>query len=251
MVAAALRIASRAGLPPALACTVLISSLLHAALMVVPLPSGPGRGNVPTSLPVLQARLTPAPGEADNLARSLPDRSEVPAQLEMPRLQPLEPALLPTAVTTPAVLADTTPAPERVATSGDAGDGLVSAEPLVDMSRLGDLLGRAQTDFPAEVSFPVRVNGQIRVRYPPEAVAQGVEGSVVAWVIVDPTGNVEQVEFAEGDPVFRDAVSEAIRSGQYYPAASGGVGLRFHIALEFRFALGDLATTQTAATTAH
>ncbi len=234
MVPAMLRTASPARLSPALACAALASSLLHAALLVVPLPSGPG-WSVPNALPALQARLTPAPSEADSKPEFVPVPVELLARVEMSSLLSLDNAPQLLRASKPEQLA----AIESAAVAGrDAGDGFVSAQTLTDMARLGDLLGRAQTEFPSEVSFPVRVNGQIRARYPAMALAQGMEGNVVAWVVVDPVGNVEEIEFAEGDEVFRDAVSEAIKSGQYYPAAMGGQGLRFPIALVFRFALG-------------
>ncbi len=157
MVAAALRIASRAGLPPALACTVLISSLLHAALMVVPLPSGTGPRQCPHPLPVLQARAARAACGGRAGAGHTPHR---PERLRCAaRNAPLLPSMLRAATPVPppdhacgAGRHNTRPRTgcEQAAMPAMAA---VSAEPLVDMSRLGDPVPRANR-FPRRSRFP-------------------------------------------------------------------------------------------------
>lgn len=243
----ALLTASRPSLSPALACAALASSLLHAALLAVPLPAGPGRG-APDGIPALQARLTPAPDQATGEPNIAGAPISSPADAGTLKLLPLEQStlMLPPAPSAPLRMVQ--PISVRPRAGGDAGSGFVTAQLLTDPSRLGDLLGRQQTEFPAELSFPVRVNGQIRVRYPAAAIAQGMEGDVVAWVVVDPVGIVEKIEFAEGDALFQDAVSEAIRNALFYPAAIAGKGVSFPIALVFHFALdGSSATPSVAA----
>ena len=242
-----LRSASRIGLSPALACAALASSLLHASLLFVLLPPGPAK-SVPGALPALQAQLTAVPLVSDSRTEFVPPTIDFPARSEIPGLARLDRAQLHLPALKPTQLTEVTPAPELAPAGGGVGDGFVSAQPLADMSRLGDLLARAQTDFPSEVSFPVRLNGEISARYPVAALAQGIEGNVVAWVVVDTVGKVEQIEFAEGDEVFRDAVREAIEKGRYYPAALFGQGLSFPIALEFHFELAAPALQAETAT---
>ena len=116
-------------------------------------------------------------------------------------------------------------------------EALVPAEEVTSLSRLGDLLDRTINDYPREVQAPVRIAGHLDARYPPEARAQGVEGDVVAWVLVDPSANVEEIQIVEGDAIFHDAVIEAIRHGIFKPAFDAGQGLHYPIGLTFHFVL--------------
>ena len=126
------------------------------------------------------------------------------------------------------------------------GDARVPAQEITSLSRLGGLLDRTMNDYPREVQAPVRIYGSIEARYPPEARAQGIEGVVVAWVLVDPAANVEEIQIVDGDPVFHDAVIDAIRRGIFKPAFDDGQGLHYPIGLEFRFALDHAGAPQDA-----
>jgi TonB family protein len=244
--------------PPALAVALLASALVHAGIVAVKLV--PARHAVRADAPVLEARLaavaqvTPpaltvqpfAPHvERDALvsmaaarADALPLRPRTPAPASKPEL---EPDIAPPPAVEAAV--ESEPAVGAAQVDNESGDNLVAAQPLVAMARLGDeLLARAVTEFPIEVQFPARAHGEIKARYPQVALAQGLQGDVIVWVVVSEGGDVQEIEFAEGDPIFRDAVLDAIRSSAFQPAADAGVGVRFPIALEFRFALADAGT---------
>ena len=132
--------------------------------------------------------------------------------------------------------------PAREAGNADAGVATpraAVATPLTAYARLGDYQNRWLSEFPVEVAFPVRVNGEIKVPYPRAALEQRIEGDVVVWAVVNPDGSVEDVQLVEGDPVFRDAIVAALRDARYYPAANRGENIRYPIALEFNFVLDD------------
>jgi TonB family protein len=244
--------------PPALVVALIASALVHAGVVAVKL--APALHAVRADAPVLEARLaavaqvTPpaltvqpfAPHvERDALVSMAAPRAELPAsRARTPApMSKLEPELLvvPPLAVEPAIASE--PAVGAAQVDDESGDNLVAAQPLVAMARLGDeILARAVSEFPIEVQFPARAHGEIKARYPQVALAQGVQGDVIVWVVVSEAGDVQEVEFAEGDPIFRDAVLDAIRTSAFQPAADAGVGVRFPIALEFRFALADAGT---------
>jgi len=198
-------------LPPALALALTASLLAHAALLA--LPASERAGNVAVAVVALQTQLASPPGPPGDAWTAIAAEPLVPLAL-----QPV------------------TLAPVNATAIGRPGDVRVAAREVFELSRLGDLLERQMNEFPQEVQARARFR-RIEASYPPAARAQGIEGTVLAWVVIDPTANVEEIRIVEGDDVFRDAVVEAIRSGTYMPAADGGVGVRFPLLLEFRFAL--------------
>jgi len=74
------------------------------------------------------------------------------------------------------------------------------------LSRLGDLVERHMNEFPREVQISVRFR-DVAARYPAAARAQGIEGTVLEWVVIDATAHVEEIQSVEGDDIFRDAVT--------------------------------------------
>jgi len=201
----------RRSLPPALVLAVAASVLAHAGLLALPSSDRPV-GPVSYALP-LDARVAPARDASSDA------------------WTPIDAAPLPTTPLPPLALASVAAtAVER------PGELRVAAQQVMAVSRLGDLIERQMNEFPREVQAPVRFHG-VEARYPAAARAQGTEGTVLAWVVVDTSAHVEEIRIVEGDDVFRDAVTEAIEAGSYMPAADGGVGLRFPIMLEFRFTL--------------
>jgi TonB family protein len=201
---------------------------VHAGLLA--LPAGDGPGAPATRVPaVLEAMLS---AQVDPPSAALQALSPAPMPLAL-----LPVLALPPLATASAML------PDRIGELAVAAsvDQRVAAQQVTALARLGDFAEREMNEFPREVQAPVRYQGTIEARYPPAARAQGIEGSVVAWVVVDAQANVEEIEFVEGDDVFRESVTEAIRAARFMPAADGGVGLRFPIALEFRFVLDDRA----------
>jgi TonB family protein len=230
--------------PPTLSGAVAVSAVVHAALFAVPVLQG--TAPAPANVVMLEARLAPrVEPQAPVIAQpAAPLHAE-----SAPVISTTKRAAAPTVVASESVappapdkrasdaLAQPAPAEAASAPLDDVGDPRVAAQEVVALARLGDLIERQLNDFPREVQYPVRVYGAIEARYPAEARAQGIEGTVLAWVVVDPSANVEEIQIVDGEAIFREAVIEAIRAGRFYSAADGGVGLHFPITLEFRFAL--------------
>ena len=66
---------------------------------------------------------------------------------------------------------------------------------------------------------------------------------MVAWVIVDAEGRIEEISIPEGGPEFGEAVQNALLSATFLPARDGGKPIRYYTMLEFRFRLGAAGAT--------
>ena len=208
-------------LPPALVLAVVASVVAHAALLTLPASDRPASARPPI-LPI-ETQLAPARQPVFDEWKPIVADALPPLTLPPLALSPLNA----TAIERP-------------------GELRIAAHEVSAYARLGDLLERQMNEFPREVQAPVRFHG-IEARYPPDARAQGIEGTVLAWVVVDATAHVEEVQIVEGDEIFRAAVTQALEQGSFMPAADGGAGLRFPITLEFRFALDTPGTRTDAA----
>ncbi|MEO8508002.1 MAG: TonB family protein [Betaproteobacteria bacterium] len=213
----------------------LASVVVHGGLVALSFWAGPRPGGIGVSPPVvLQAVLVPAsPTETTLIASPEPAPFTVPAAPETPA--------------EPAVTANTgaTTSPNLTMGSRDWAILRVAAQPLRDRSRVGDLWNRQIDEFPIEIDFPVRPDSKIEARYPPGALAEGREESVVAWIIVDATGAVEEISIPEGSPEFAEAVRVALKDARFIPARNDMKSIRFPIALEFLFALSSGTGTAT------
>jgi protein TonB len=58
--------------------------------------------------------------------------------------------------------------------------------------------------------------------YPPEAKANGIEGTVVLEAVVDKQGNVAKAKVVSGPQILADAAVEAIKAWKFAPATSKG-----------------------------
>ena len=58
--------------------------------------------------------------------------------------------------------------------------------------------------------------------YPETARLEGLQGRVVAQALISKSGSVTRVHVIEGDPVFRDAATEAILQRRYRPYSNKG-----------------------------
>ncbi len=89
---------------------------------------------------------------------------------------------------------------------------------------------------PGGTVTPPTLKAQVALRYPSEALPEGLHGDVVVRVRVSPTGEVEQVEVLKGPEVFHASALEAARRMEFVPAQRDGtpvVGttrVRFHFA---------------------
>ena len=112
------------------------------------------------------------------------------------------------------------------------------------MAHLGEALQtRALFEFPAEIDTPVRSIGTVDVVYPPEALNEGREADVVAWVIVDANGQVEEISIPVGGPEFGEPVQNALLDAKFLPAQDRGQPIRYFTMLEFKFRVGTPAAS--------
>jgi TonB family protein len=80
--------------------------------------------------------------------------------------------------------------------------------------------------------------GEVRVGYPQSLYAAGVGGTVIAEFVVDEQGRVEGETFgivASSNPLFSDAVKEAVLTAVFTPARRKGAAVRQLVQQPFRF----------------
>ena len=90
-----------------------------------------------------------------------------------------------------------------------------------------------QVDAPAEPT-----QGDLPVGYPQSLYAAGVDGSVTAEFVVDENGQVERETFeivASSNPLFSEAVREAVMRAVFTPARRKGATVRQLVQQPFRF----------------
>lgn len=89
---------------------------------------------------------------------------------------------------------------------------------------------------------PVAVNlGSVKgsMRYPEIARQSGIEGRVVAKVLVGTDGSVIKVGGISGPEVFRDEVSDKVMDLQFTPALQGGQPVKCWVSVPFSFTLSS------------
>ncbi|MDZ4712801.1 MAG: energy transducer TonB [bacterium] len=87
---------------------------------------------------------------------------------------------------------------------------------------------------------PVAVNlGSVKssMRYPEIARQSGIEGRVVAKVLVGTDGSVIKVGGVSGPEVFRDEVADKVTNLQFTPALQGGQPVKCWVSVPFSFTL--------------
>jgi TonB family protein len=108
--------------------------------------------------------------------------------------------------------------------------------PVVDLDRLlasRTIFTADQVDAPAELA-----QSELSVRYPPSLFAAGVGGSVTAEFVVDEQGQVERETVgivASSNPLFSEAVKDAILSAVFTPAKRNGAVVRQLVQQPFTF----------------
>lgn len=93
---------------------------------------------------------------------------------------------------------------------------------------------------PDEVDIAARPDSAtpLAVGYPPELLAAGSGGIVVAEFVVDSSGRVEPSTFgvlSSTHPLFARAVQDAIARARFIPAQTRGVSVRQIVRMQFRF----------------
>lgn len=162
-----------------------------------------------------------------------------PAEAARPRPPAPAPATRSEAVPAPAV-EPAAPTPPVVATDNPLPVGRVDvAANYGIMSGLSqDLLMRTQGTYMREVERPVEILQKPAVTYPPDALAEGRDGSVVAWLAIAPDGSIEDVVIDSGEQPFVDAVNAVVASTTFKPAIERGERIPFWVVMTFDFHSG-------------
>jgi hypothetical protein len=138
---------------------------------------------------------------------------------------------------------------QRSTEAGRSGGGRtprVIVDDNVPRARFYEALeGGALAAFPLEIESPVALPGKLAVPYPVAALDKRLEGTVLAWAIVDRQGAVEETQIIEGTPEFADAVRATLATTRFIPARDGGAPIRFYVLLEFDFRIEARGNTAT------
>jgi protein TonB len=73
--------------------------------------------------------------------------------------------------------------------------------------------------------------------YPPKAERNGVEGVVVAKVVIDPQGSVTEVVLLQNHPAFEEVVRDAIAGWKFAPHMVAGKAVALYTIFRFTFKL--------------
>jgi TonB family protein len=74
-------------------------------------------------------------------------------------------------------------------------------------------------------------------RYPADASAAGIRGSVVAEIVVDPSGNVTDAKVVQSIPLLDEAALQAVRNWHYAPTVVNGEPVPVRIIVTVNFSL--------------
>ena len=74
-----------------------------------------------------------------------------------------------------------------------------------------------------------------RAVYPPEAIAAGIEGAVIAEVVINPSGDVTEASVLRSVPLLDEAALKAVRNWHFAPALINGeaVPVRMTVSVAF------------------
>lgn len=216
-------------------------------------PVQPARSTTPSPRPVVTV---PAPANAEPKSEP-PAARQVPAEAE-PQSPPIEPAAEP--VTTEAIPATPTPAPTETSEAASFDPNLIElpvtsivSDP-VSAETAEPFLERPEPQLPTAPARPKARRGQLiplaEVDTKPRSVERALpaypalarrmrkQGRVTLEVLVDETGNVAEVQVADGvDRLLDDAARRAARRWTYAPAIKDGVPVRVWIVEDVHFRL--------------
>lgn len=125
-------------------------------------------------------------------------------------------------------------------------------DPMVRSRRaqdLGQLIASLKAFSADQVDKPATLVGEesLDLIYPPELLADGQAGSVLAEFVVDETGAIERETVAivsSNHPLFSAAVNLALKSASYVPATKAGKPVRQVVQQPFSFLPNRGRTTQ-------
>jgi TonB family protein len=84
---------------------------------------------------------------------------------------------------------------------------------------------------------PGELTQRVEPVYPPEALAERIEGTVRLDAVIDAEGNVKSVQVLSGPKQLLDAASEAVRKWHYSPTLLNGMPIQTERQVTIRFQL--------------
>lgn len=111
-----------------------------------------------------------------------------------------------------------------------------------------DLERKISVGFPREPDRPIRLKPDAVIGYPLDALAQGIEGTVVVWFVVDADGEVVERQAVAGPPELAEYTLTRLGAIVDQPALVGDRPVRAWMALEVTFS-GEAARTAADAST--
>ena len=82
-------------------------------------------------------------------------------------------------------------------------------------------------------------------RYPSDASAAGIRGTVVAEIVVDPSGNVTDAKVVQSIPLLDEAALQAVRNWHYAPTVVNGQPVPVRLTVTVNFSLPPVPPAQT------
>lgn len=122
--------------------------------------------------------------------------------------------------------------PQRSLVSGriDVAENFAAVSGLPE-----DLANRTRSEFLIEVDKLAQVVHFPDIGYPPEALAAGREGNVMAWIALDREGAITETIIVSGEPEFAAAIEAALPGARFLPAINTGEAVPHYIILNFSF----------------
>lgn len=125
------------------------------------------------------------------------------------------------------------PSTSRVVSLGAVDVRLLESDLVTNLHPVHS--ARVAGEFPAEVARGVRMDVKPVIKYPEDALAAQRQGTVLAFIIVDAAGAVEEVSIVEGTLEFALPVEDALLATRFRPAEDRGTPIRFYTMLKFDF----------------
>ena len=142
------------------------------------------------------------------------------------------------------------PAPERPAPDGGATGNAVAAQAAATAVKSDDSVYSVL----AMDESAVRVEGSAAPVYPPDMLAQGIEGSVLTRYVIDTTGRADSTSLevlASSSSAFEQAVRTAVPGMRFLSAQVQGRKVRQLVQQEFKFRIAAQSATLPAVPAEH
>jgi protein TonB len=82
------------------------------------------------------------------------------------------------------------------------------------------------------VAAPLRLDVP---KYPPDAVAAGITGAVLAEIVISESGNVTDAKVVRSIPLLDDAALQAVRNWHFEPTMVNGQGVPVRMVVTVNF----------------